>query len=267
MCNLPRVTSQDDRSWFKDRRVILFGIGCALAGFLVGLLIFGKPFHLPPAWGDIPTWLLVLVAAIAGWIALSQLRQQQEVIEEDIKRRQGRDELLDGQLRELADREEARQREQAEQVNLVPWPVKLPKPTTGAEAEARKVHDEEQRRSGSCRVKNWSGRPIRRVACRLILDKRVIRAGKFGRGGTFSGSGPLADEVMFFPAEPGDVDSAAGEYLNLLAAGEISAQFTIPDDIDSYQEARYVIRFTDDAERRWELDGDMHLTPAPDQEW
>src|SRR5262249_24073847 len=149
--------SQPDRSWLKDRRVVLFGIGCALAGFLIGLLLFGQPFHLPPAWGDIPTWLLVVVAAIAGWIALSQLLQQQEVIEEDIKRRQKRDELLDGQLRELADRDQDRQREQAERISVSPWPITLPRPATAAQP---------QQRSGSCRVTNGSSRPVYSVGCR-----------------------------------------------------------------------------------------------------
>jgi hypothetical protein len=114
-----RVSSQRDLSWIKDWRVIVFGVGCALAGFLIALLIFGDPWHLPPDWGDIPTWLAVIVASVGGWIALSHLRQQQEVIEADIERQRKRDDLLDGQLRELADRERSRQREQAEQVTLV----------------------------------------------------------------------------------------------------------------------------------------------------
>jgi len=221
------VESQGERSWLKDRRVVLFGIGCALGGFLAGLLIFGEPWHLPPNWGDIPTWLLVVVAAVAGWIALSQLRQQQEIIEEDIKRRQKRDNLLDGQLRELADREKARQRDQAEQINLVPWPVKLPKPITGAEAEAREVYNEKDKRSGSCRVTNGSGRPVRRVRCRLILDDRIIPAGKFGLGTTFSGPVPIGSEQRFLPPKPGDINNTTGEYLNLLAGQTILAEFTI----------------------------------------
>jgi hypothetical protein len=230
------VESQRDRSWLKDRRVILLGIGCALAGFLLGLLIFGEPWHLPPAWGDIPTWLLVVVAAIAGWIALSQLRQQQEVIEEDIARRQRRDDLLDGQLREFAERQRDRQREQAEQISVTPRPISLPKPTTGAEARTRK-----ETRSGSCRVANGSWRPVRHVGCRLILDDRTLPADNFGiAAGPLPGGG--SGPMMYFPAKPEDVDSATGQYLNLLAGEEILAQFTIPEEIDNYQTAIYVIR-------------------------
>jgi hypothetical protein len=48
---------------------VAFGLLCVLAGFLIGLLLFGSPWHLPPAWGDIPTWLTaigtILVAGVA----------------------------------------------------------------------------------------------------------------------------------------------------------------------------------------------------------
>lgn len=200
------------------------------------MLIFGEPWHLPPAWSDIPTWLLVVVAAIAGWVALSQLRQQQEVIEEDIARRQNRDDLLEGQLCELAERERDRQREQAEQISVTPWPIRLPKRATGAEAEARKVQGKEEKKSGSCRVTNGSIRPVRRVGCRLLLDERTILADKFGiSGGPLLGGGA---PMMYFPTKPEDVDSAAGQYLNLLAGEEIVAQFTVPEEVDSYQTAK-----------------------------
>jgi len=74
---------------------------------------------------------------------------------------------------------------------------------------------------------------VRRVACRLILDDHIIRADKFAYGTYFSGSGSLGDAMTFVPSEPDAVDSAAGEYLNLLSGEEILAQFTIPKDIDS----------------------------------
>lgn len=215
--------------------------------------------------GDIPTWLLVVVAAIAGWIALSQLRQQQKVIEEDIARRQKRDDLLEGQLRELAERGRDRQREQAEQVSVIPWPIRLRKQVTGAEAEARNVRGKEEKGSGSCRVANGSSRPVRRISCRLILDGRTILAGNFGiPAGPVPGGGGGS---MYFAAKTEEVDSAWGQYLNLLAGEEVMAEFTIPDEVVSYQASRYVVRFTDDAGRRWELDGTMHLIVAPDQEW
>jgi hypothetical protein len=214
----------------KDRRVVVFGIGCTLVGFLLALLIFGKPWQLPPNWGDIPTWLAVPVASVGGWIALVQLRQQQDVIASDIERSQKRDELLDRQLRELDDRERSRQREQAEQVNLTPWLVRLPKPAEdpGADGKTGATGRRKDEKSGSCLVTNESRRPVRHVACRLILDGREIRADKFGIGGGSSSTVSVAP--MYFPAEADAVDLAAGEYLHLLAQHEIMAHFTIPEE-------------------------------------
>lgn len=64
---------RSDPPLLKDWRVVVFSSCCALGGFLVALLIFGSPWHLPPAWGDIPTWLTavgtILVAVVAIWIA------------------------------------------------------------------------------------------------------------------------------------------------------------------------------------------------------
>jgi hypothetical protein len=67
---------------FRDLRVIGFSAGCLIAGFLVGMLIFGSPWHLPPDWGDIPTWLTLVVATAGGGIALWQLGLQRQQIKE-----------------------------------------------------------------------------------------------------------------------------------------------------------------------------------------
>jgi hypothetical protein len=240
----------DSRSWLTDRRTIVFGIGCALAGFLIALLLFEKPWHLPPNWGDIPTWLAVLIASVGGWIALSQLRQQQDVIAADIERSQKRDNLLDLQLRELDGRERARQREQAEQVGLRPRSVMA----AGAEV------------LGSCRIVNDSMRPIRRIACRLILAGRELPVDGFGSVIALRGPRGIAGETSVAPAD-GAVDAVAGVYLDLLATEKIIARFKVPPEITSYETATYVIRFTDDAEKRWELNGDMRLQPSPDDNW
>ena len=78
-----RVLSWLKRNWLT---LILCG-GCASAGFLLGLLIFGKPWHLPPAWGDIPTWItgiatagLLVGAIITAVYAVKTFRGQAEQI-------------------------------------------------------------------------------------------------------------------------------------------------------------------------------------------
>lgn len=233
--------------------------GCALAGFLLALLIFGDPWHLPPNWGNIPRWLAVLVASVGGWIALSQLRQQQAIIQSDIERSQKRDDLLDGQLRELADRERARQREQAEKVNLSLQPVRISEATDAKPGGHQPASA--SRWAGSCRVTNGSGRPVRRVACRLNLDGREIRAVRFAI------LSPIKKGRREVFSPPPDDSVLADEYLNLLALEMIIAYFTIPEEIDVVRTKRCVIRFTDDADRRWELDANMHLIVAPDAKW
>ena len=58
-----------DFAWLKDKRVITPAVVCGVVGFLAAMLIFGKPWHLPPAWGDIPTWIATIAATVAGTIA------------------------------------------------------------------------------------------------------------------------------------------------------------------------------------------------------
>jgi hypothetical protein len=63
--------------------IAAFGLPGVLVGFAVGLVIFGSPLHLPPAWGDIPTWLtaaftalLAVFAIVTAWYAREAFRQQ-----------------------------------------------------------------------------------------------------------------------------------------------------------------------------------------------
>jgi hypothetical protein len=98
---VPRMERQSHISSFKDGRVIALCIGCLFAGFLGGLLIFGSPWHLPPAWGDIPTWitgiastvLAVFAVVTASYARQAFLKQSQEV-----------DALLEERQRDLAER-------------------------------------------------------------------------------------------------------------------------------------------------------------------
>jgi hypothetical protein len=171
------------------------------------------------------------------------------VIAADIEWSQKRDDLLDHQLRELADRERARRREQAELVKLQPREVRA------ADTVAW------------CRILNDSTRPIRQIACRLILDGRAIPVDYFEIGMASRGPGGIRGGLVFVGPADGAVDVSAGVYLNLLAKQEIRSVFKVPLEITSYETATYVVRFTDDAEMRWELNGDMRLQPSPDNNW
>ena len=60
----------------EDWRVRGVAAAGVVAGFLIGLVIFGAPWRLPPAWGDIPTWLLALGAAVTSWYAVRAFSEQ-----------------------------------------------------------------------------------------------------------------------------------------------------------------------------------------------
>jgi hypothetical protein len=89
-------------SWRPE--ILAFGLLCALVGFVIGLLIFGAPWHLPPAWGDIPTWLtaaftglLAVFAIITAHYAREAFRQQSVEVSK----------LLEERKREAAERRRA----------------------------------------------------------------------------------------------------------------------------------------------------------------
>jgi hypothetical protein len=69
------VKDKDDdqgRRWIpvRDWREGGAAIVCLATGFALATLIFGSPWHLPPAWGDIPTWILAVGAILGGIVAL-----------------------------------------------------------------------------------------------------------------------------------------------------------------------------------------------------
>ena len=62
-CSVRRVSSKRAITSLRDGRVIALAAACGIAGFMVAMLIFGSPWHLPPAWGDIPTWITAIATA------------------------------------------------------------------------------------------------------------------------------------------------------------------------------------------------------------
>ena len=121
-----------DLFWLKDARVLIPCGGCVFAGFLLGMLIFGSPWHLPPAWGDIPTWITAIatagllagavvtaIYAIRAFRAQSQavgdqaemLQVQSQQLEEQHKINEKQTEVLELQAAELRESLEERKRE------------------------------------------------------------------------------------------------------------------------------------------------------------
>jgi hypothetical protein len=62
------------------------------------MLVFGQPWHLPPDWGDVPTWLAALFAGIAGVVALRQLGMLRQQMADEAERSAKRDEIFDSQV-------------------------------------------------------------------------------------------------------------------------------------------------------------------------
>jgi hypothetical protein len=200
-----------------------------LVGFIIGLLIFGTPWHLTPNWGDVPTWLAVAVASVGGWIALSQLRGQQQQITDESDRNARRDELLDKQLAEAETRADEQRRQQAEGVKV-------------------------RRRSSTGYVINESRRPIRDITCKIMskVDSQSLASP------TESGEvqpGPGHQGWVFLNAK----QTPRLETLRPDARGGFSFpnRPVEPDHI-------LVAWFTDDAGFRWQLDEDQHLVSARD---
>ena len=225
-----------DPSWLKDRRVRWAAAGCLLAGFLLGMLVFGAPWHLPANWGDIPTWLLVLLAAIAAWVGFDQLRILRGQVKEEADRNVRRDELLDSQLEEAKARTRSDRRKQAEGV---------------------KVRHKDGAADVSGFVDNESPRPITDVTCKVMsmADGTVIAVPDM-RGESFVTTGTFAGAVQPRTLEIAPDEQPGERYLNLLPGRH--CRFTF-DGLHVDPDHIVVAWFTDDAGFRWQLDEHLHL--------
>jgi hypothetical protein len=216
-----------DLSLIKDWRVA--GSAGVLAGFLVGLLVFGRPWGLPADWGDIPTWLLVLLGAVAGWAALDQLRILQGQVKEEVERNAQRDKLIDEQLKEAEARAVSEQRRQAEGVEL-------------------------RFRGSVAFVLNQSPRPVFDIACsvmsRAALDI-VARADKAGAAfdAIVAPHPPGTEQLELVPPESG------WRWAALRPRASCGFIF---EGLATAEDHVTVVWFTDDAGLRWQLDGNMH---------
>jgi hypothetical protein len=115
---LKQVFSRLKNWWLKKWKVLTLSGACLFAGFLVGMLIFGSPWHLPPAWGDIPTWItaiatvgLLIGAAFTAVYAAKAFREQTRQLEEQRNVNAKQTTVLELQATELRASLAERQRE------------------------------------------------------------------------------------------------------------------------------------------------------------
>lgn len=214
-------------AWLKDWRV---AVGL-IAGFLIGMVIFGAPWHLQGAWGDVPTWLLAVVGAAAAWAGLSQLRAIQQQMAEETRRNVKRDELLDKQLAEADARALTERRRQAEEVR-----VSRGRPATGV-------------------VVNDSRRPISAITCKVLSapDGQLLAVPDEAR--LLEAVPLLHGPIMYHILE----SKSGPQWDRLRPSGRCSLVFTSLED-----DQLLVAWFTDDAGFRWQLDEYQHLVPARD---
>jgi len=228
--SVPRVKRNREGSLLRDTHIQgLVGIG-VIAGFLIGLLVFGDPWHLPPAWGDIPTWLLAVLAAAAAWVGFAQLGALRQQIAEDALRNIKRDKLMDKQLEEAERREESDRRRLVEDVNVL---------FNG------EIGD----------VVNNSKRPLNDITCKVMskVDRHVLATpDKCGLASRV----PSSTWVYKFDTKP------ACRFETLRP--EARCGFTFKDPRPEPDQV-LVAWFTDDAGFRWQLDQYLHLVRSDDE--
>lgn len=209
--------------------------GCLVGGFLAGMVVFGSPWHLPPAWGDVPTWLLTVLGVVAGATGLYQFRVFVRQSAEEARRNVKRDELLDRQLADAQARAMSERRFQAEGVELHWW---------GPDAGV---------------VENNSARPVSVVFCKVMSpsDGQVLavpeKAGLRERLSLSNGR----VQYLTLDSKPG------GQWDRLRPGAQCSFAFT---GLQQEKAQVLVAWFTDDAGFRWQLDEYMHLAQAGDSD-
>jgi hypothetical protein len=224
-----------DAPWFKDGRLLAVAVSCLTAGFLIGLLIFGAPWHLRPDWGDLPTWLLFALGVVAGVTGLYQFRVFVENNKEETRRNIKRDELLDKQLAEAEARALMDRRSQAEDIEI-------------------------QRYGGGGLVINESRRPITGITCAYMstADRRALALPeKCGLLVSFTPpGGPPMNNLM--------ESKSVGRFARLRPSRR--SLFMFAEGLKLEEDSLLVAWFTDDAGFRWELDEYLHLVRASDED-
>lgn len=214
----------------------------------MSLLIFRWPGNLRPAWGDLATWLLVVLAAAAGWIGFDQLAILRAQITEEAGRNKKRDELMDRQIAEAEQRSLTYERQQAEAVDIKPS-SSMARIDGSDPPTSHRVHGAE--------VSNESRRPIRNVACRI----------EPGPGDTLQAADKVGLFDEFADGRRAFLAPWQGSHVSLLRAGK-TAGFVFATDMKKHPKARLTVRLTDDAGLHWQIDPDLHLEKlASREEW
>jgi hypothetical protein len=225
-----------------------------LVGGVIGGLI-GFTWHAPgrPAtWSDIRDWATAAAIVLGFPALLYQLNLQRLQYADEANRNIARDELLDGQLRELQQRAAIEERKQADAVEFS-WRQATPLAETPEQGPIEYVW------MGV--VRNGSPRPIRDAVCRI--QPHPAQGFDWGAQGVGQlvnvGMGSNAGALLFNAPKLGD-------RVPLIRAGETFGFKTSIPAAD-HGAARMKIRFTDDAGVHWDVDPDLHLEKLNHRDW
>jgi hypothetical protein len=189
-------------------------------------------------WGDVPTWLLVIVGVIGGGAAFWQLRLQ-------------RIQLYD-QQQVIADQARTQERQQAEQVELSRRPAEPMRP------------DDEPQHVWMAVVDNRSPRPIRNVVCRIKPSPQTP-----GEHGGYEWEAEAVAQLVPTAMPPGTEifigPDASGQVRVIPSGRKYGFKFPIPTKGHEY--AEFKVRFIDDADLLWEIDNDLHLQRLDSRDW
>ena len=264
-----------DLSWLKDWRLRIFGGACIFAGFLAGMLIFGSPWHLPPAWGDIPTWitaiatvLLAVFAIVTAYYARRAFLKQSEEVSDQAKMLKVQSDQLEEQrtinalqakdlvesLKERARLRRIAEREQADDVGFSWQPARdlLVVPSPG-----QPVLDTLQ--CSFLVIDNASRRRIVDVTCRIEPAE--------GDGLTLAPerTGQIATGMKIESHSAAIRNLTEGDTVPMVRAGT-QFGFLLRFDLGAHPDPRLAARFTDDAGLHWQVDQDLHLQPLHDRD-
>jgi hypothetical protein len=221
-----RDVSDDLRPpWHKDRRVYLAGVICLAAGVLGGWWVSGHLWSRQANWGDIPTWILAVLATVAGVYGVGQFR---------LLRRQVADAAAEADARALTER-----RRQAEDVEL-------------------RVHGK-RGPDAVAYVLNGSRRPITTVICKVMSKQGRQVVAEPDKAGS-----AINQPVAPAPLSPRQLQVLQWEPVTRWDTLRPAAICAFLFEGTSAQDLVFIAWFTDDAGFRWQLDEYLHLVPAGD---
>lgn len=205
-------------------------------------------------WGDFPTWLTgvaTIVAAVAAIVgaraAFSQLKSQRNEIERQGAEQARLAELQTKQLGQLEQQALLSRRSQAEQVYI-----------------ERQAHMTGFGERDGIILHNDSGRPIREVAARVI----VVETSRTPTTVDGSMVRPEAHRLSPFTGDPGSAEPDEDPEKPIRLIGRHKKAYIVWSYAPgAFPVLNVLVRFSDDADVRWQVDKDMHLTEVPDALW